>query len=673
MASEDQAVDKAAQAGVDAAATGARATGKAVEGGVKGGTQGGVPGAVIGAVGGAASAVKPQHILIGIGAGILVIALIFSSLLGVLFNANRGGLQDTAGAISCFIDDMSGGEGDGGGYDGPVPPGLNPKYIGKSGEDGIPKEAVPWIAEAVKTTKENVPASFFAAMMRRESDFRPDLFAGDKNGGTYGLTQINQDEWNRLYGSDSWDEDRNNNGTRDISDPDIHMQISAKLADENYRKIKALRDKNPGAHYVKNMNIWQHMAAAHNAGFAGSQRAELPDITKEYIAEIKKHMEMWAGEEIPEDSSSDESVEVPEAMAGGTLGDVQILAAPADGENSAVVAPMLKGQYRVTSGFGNRDVPGGSSNHKGLDFASKTPGKDATGLAIVAVADGKVHLAGASGTPTSGFGQRIVLEHKIDGETVSTLYGHMADAQKYVKEGQTVKKGQQISEVGHNGSSTAPHLHFEVWPGKYQQVAPIDPAPWLEDHGAEDLPGAVPGPGPGEGGGGGGGDVNNVDCKMPADGDGGGDNTDTGGPGDSGDGTEIGKKILDYAKSELGKPYRYGAGDQNGPGPGGTWDCSGLTTYAVYQGTGKETLIPRTAAGQEGEKKQLKTIEKKDLKPGDIVTMRKKGASGAHHTGLYWGDGQIIHAPRTGDVVKISKMSAWDGEILTFKKVPGNE
>lgn len=680
MAQEDQSLNDAANAGVDFASSGAKAAGRGVAGGVSGAAEGGVPGAVVGAAGGAASAVKPQHILFALGAGILALALIFSSLMSALFSADKGGLQETAGGITCFIDGMSDGEGGGGGgYNGPIPAGLNPKYIGKPGEDGIPKEAVPWIAAAVEATEQNVPASFFAAMMRRESDFRPGLFAGDRNGGTYGLTQINQAEWNRLYGSSSWDEDRNNNGTPDIQDPEIHMQVSAKLADENYKKVKALRDKNPGAHYTKNMDVWQHMAAAHNAGFAGAQRNPLPDITQDYIAEIKDHMKMWAGDDVPEQASGDTEVNAPEAedteaMAGGG---VQILAAPDDGDeesDSDVVAPMLKGQYRITSGFGGRNVPGGSSNHKGVDFASKTPGKDATGLAIVAVADGKVHLAGASGTSTEGFGQRIVLEHKIDGKTVSTLYGHMADAQKYIKPGQTVKQGQQIAEVGQNGSSTAPHLHFEVWPGKYQQTEPIDPEPWLKEHGATDLPGAKPGPGPGDGGGGGG--TENMNCELPDDGSGGdGDTGDPGDPGgdDGGDSTDVGKKILKYAKAELGKSYRWGAGDQNGPGPGDTWDCSGLTTYAVYQGTGKETLIPRTAAGQEGEKKKLKTIKKGELKPGDVVTMRKKGAGGAHHTGLYWGDGQIIHAPRTGDVVKISKMSAWSDQILTFKKVPGNE
>lgn len=687
MAQEDQPLDDAAKASAEFVGSGAKATGRGIAGGVKGGVEGGVPGAALGAAGGAASAVKPQHVLFALGAGVLVLALIFSALVGTLFNANKGGLQDTAGGLLCFIDGVSGGDGggDGGGYDGPIPAGLNPKYIGKSGPDGIPKEAVPWIAAAVKATKEKVPAAFFAAMMGRESDFNPAAHAGDKNGGTYGLTQINQAEWNRLYGSSSWDEDKNNNGTRDIQDPEIHMQVSAKLADENYRKLKALRDKNPGANYTKNMDIWQHVAAAHNAGFAGSQRNPLPDVTQAYIAEIKKHMKMWAGDDMPDEASSKTEVDAPtaedtEAMAGGSIDNLQILAAPGDdGEESDgdVVAPMLKNQYRITSGFGNRNVPGGSSNHKGIDFASKTPGQDATGLAIVAVADGKVHLAGASGTPSSGFGQRIVLEHKLGGETVSTLYGHMADAQKYIKPGQTVKKGQQISEVGHNGSSTAPHLHFEVWPGKYQQTAPVDPEPWLKDHGMTDLPGAKPGPGPGDGGGGGGGGAENMGCEMPDDNGSGGDG-DTGDPGDpgggdGGDSTDVGKKILKYAKAELGQPYRYGAGDQNGPGPGGTWDCSGLTTYAVYQGTNKDTLIPRNAAGQEAEKKKLKTIKKGELKPGDIVTMRKKGASGAHHTGLYWGNDQIIHAPSTGDVVKISKMSAWKNETLTFKKVPGNE
>ena len=52
----------------------------------------------------------------------------------------------------------------------------------------------------------------------------------------------------------------------------------------------------------------------------------------------------------------------------------------------------------------------------------------------------------------------MVLDH---GFAISTLYGHFSELT--VKEGAQVKRGQMIGRMGSTGTSTGPHLHYEVW------------------------------------------------------------------------------------------------------------------------------------------------------------------------------------------------------------------
>lgn len=100
------------------------------------------------------------------------------------------------------------------------------------------------------------------------------------------------------------------------------------------------------------------------------------------------------------------------------------------------------------------------------------------------------------------------------------------------------------------------------------------------------------------------------------------------------------QQAVNYAYSKLGKPYRYGATGPN------SFDCSGLT-QAAYRAAG--VSIPRTSYAQLG---GLKRVSLSSLKPGDIV-----GFYGGGHVGIYIGNGYVIHAPRTGDVVRKAKMS----------------
>lgn len=141
---------------------------------------------------------------------------------------------------------------------------------------------------------------------------------------------------------------------------------------------------------------------------------------------------------------------------------------PVAGGPGVFIYPLAEGTYTLTSPFGPR--PGGF--HQGQDMGA------AVGTDIFASGDGVVVEAG----PASGFGNWIVIDHQVDGQTVSTVYGHMFAAGVLVGPGDQVRAGDHIGEVGNDGQSTGPHLHFEVWVGGRFGGAATDPMPWLSEN-----------------------------------------------------------------------------------------------------------------------------------------------------------------------------------------------
>jgi cell wall-associated NlpC family hydrolase len=98
---------------------------------------------------------------------------------------------------------------------------------------------------------------------------------------------------------------------------------------------------------------------------------------------------------------------------------------------------------------------------------------------------------------------------------------------------------------------------------------------------------------------------------------------------------------ISEARAQLGKPYAWGGGGPN------SFDCSGLTAWA-WRAAG--VSLPHNAAAQQG---MGRSVSRGDLQPGDLVFF----GSPAYHVGLYVGDGMMIHAPTTGDVVKMTSLS----------------
>jgi murein DD-endopeptidase MepM/ murein hydrolase activator NlpD len=112
----------------------------------------------------------------------------------------------------------------------------------------------------------------------------------------------------------------------------------------------------------------------------------------------------------------------------------------------------------ISSRFGYRTHPifKRRIKHNGVDFAAPT------GYKIKAANSGYVIVAGQK-KQYKGYGKIVVIDHgrrPSDNKNIATFYAHQSRI--LVKEGQFVKKGQEIGWVGATGYATGPHLHFEI-------------------------------------------------------------------------------------------------------------------------------------------------------------------------------------------------------------------
>ncbi|MFF0494329.1 C40 family peptidase [Nocardia sp. NPDC004068] len=119
-------------------------------------------------------------------------------------------------------------------------------------------------------------------------------------------------------------------------------------------------------------------------------------------------------------------------------------------------------------------------------------------------------------------------------------------------------------------------------------------------------------------------------------------------------------RVLAAAQRVLGTEYVWGGGDANGP-TGGGFDCSGLVLYAVAQASNGQIKLPHYTQSQQDDPRG-QVIPRDAMAPGDIIYFTSPGAHDSHHVGIYAGNGQILHAPETGDVVKYSPLTALSGE-----------
>lgn len=176
------------------------------------------------------------------------------------------------------------------------------------------------------------------------------------------------------------------------------------------------------------------------AGFGGTNRYGLLEKYNQsaIMIETTKKLDRLAKELYVQSKSYDELIKLAQSKSKmmGSIPGIQ----PVDSRK-------LRG---AISGFGKRIHPIYKIRkmHGGMDFTAPT------GTPVYATGDGVITEAGRD----RGYGKRMVINH---GYSYKTMYAHLSRFAR--KRGQRVKRGDLIGYVGSTGSSTGPHLHYEVW------------------------------------------------------------------------------------------------------------------------------------------------------------------------------------------------------------------
>lgn len=125
-------------------------------------------------------------------------------------------------------------------------------------------------------------------------------------------------------------------------------------------------------------------------------------------------------------------------------------------------SPVNKGYISSAYGFRRDPINGKHRNHRGIDIAGRT------GTLINTIASGFVSFTGRKG----GYGKVVEIQHT---DSLKSRYAHLNVIS--VREGQVVRKGDNIAKMGSTGRVTGPHLHLEVW----KNGKTVNPSVYLKD------------------------------------------------------------------------------------------------------------------------------------------------------------------------------------------------
>ncbi|GEN78997.1 lytic transglycosylase domain-containing protein [Actinotalea fermentans] len=210
-------------------------------------------------------------------------------------------------------------------------------------EAPVPLEARAWIREA-KAACPDLPEAWIAAVMAQESGFRPDAYADDSNGGTWGLFQINEAIWTGVYGH-GFDADRDANGVRDIADPLTHARYGGQYLCNRLAGVRQIRADHPGW-ASSQLPLLDALIIAHNAGESRLRTyPDIPTVTARFIDNVDRRVSEWttvtdAGirSDLPDDAATGPT-SAPTPEPSGPLDTSGVGCLPGLGTGDVVVPP----------------------------------------------------------------------------------------------------------------------------------------------------------------------------------------------------------------------------------------------------------------------------------------------------------------------------------------------
>ena len=156
----------------------------------------------------------------------------------------------------------------------------------------VPTEARAWVAAAVGECPE-LPEAWVAAVMAQESGFRPDAYADDSNGGTWGLFQMNASVWAGAYGH-PWSADLNGNDVWDVREGDIHATVAGRYLCDRLAGVRTIRAEHPDW-ASSTLPVLDALIIAHNAGESRLRTyPTIPAVTGGFIANVHERVAAWS-------------------------------------------------------------------------------------------------------------------------------------------------------------------------------------------------------------------------------------------------------------------------------------------------------------------------------------------------------------------------------------------
>ncbi|WEV47635.1 CHAP domain-containing protein [Bifidobacterium sp. ESL0690] len=145
----------------------------------------------------------------------------------------------------------------------------------------VPDQAQPWVDEAATTSGLDKP--LIAAIMSQESGFRPDAYADDSNGGTWGLLQMNRSVWRGVHpqGADQ-------TPPEGITDPMTHAHYGGIYLKNRMNGVKDLKASHPDAAFAQ-LSDEDALIVAHNAGEGNLMKyPNIPQTTQKYLENVHR-------------------------------------------------------------------------------------------------------------------------------------------------------------------------------------------------------------------------------------------------------------------------------------------------------------------------------------------------------------------------------------------------